>query len=187
MIAIALANEPDLLIADEPTTALDVTIQAQILALLKDLQSRMNMALLLITHDLAMVRRIADRVCVMNQGAIVEEAGTEALFNAPSHAYTRALLRAQPKGKPLQADADAAPLMQGVNLSVHYNISRGFLAKKQLLKAVDDISVTIRRGHTVGVVGESGSGKTTLGMALLRLIQSQGRIVFDGSDIHGRR
>lgn len=185
MIAMALANEPDLLIADEPTTALDVTIQAQILKLLKDLQSRMNMALLLITHDLSMVRKIADRVCVMAHGVIVEEATTETLFKAPVHAYTKALLLAHPKGNPVPASTDARPLMKGENVSVHYRISHGFLAKKRVLKAVDDISITIRTGHTVGVVGESGSGKTTLGMALLRLIKSQGRIVFDGNDIQG--
>jgi microcin C transport system ATP-binding protein len=183
MIAMALANEPDLLIADEPTTALDVTIQAQILKLLKDLQNRMNMALLLITHDLSMVRRIADRVCVMDQGTIVEEASTHRLFDAPAHACTKALLSAQPKGNPVPASADSRPLLTGDNISVHYNISHGFLARKRVLRAVDDISITIRTGHTVGVVGESGSGKTTLGMALLRLIRSQGRIVFDGNDI----
>ena len=185
MIAMALANEPDLLIADEPTTALDVTIQAQILNLLKDLQTRLNMALLLITHDLGIVRKVADRVCVMQDGAIVEAARTQTLFAAPTHAYTRALLTAQPKGNPVPAAADAAPLLQAEGVSVHFPIGQGFLARKRVLKAVDDVSITVRKGHTIGVVGESGSGKTTLGMALLRLVQSQGRIVFDGDEIHG--
>lgn len=185
MIAMALANEPDLLIADEPTTALDVIIQAQILTLLKDLQSRMNMALLLITHDLVMVRRIADRVCVMNQGCIVETAITKTLFSAPTHVYTRTLLNAQPKGNPVRVKGDSKPLMQADKVSVYFQLGSGFLARKRVLKAVDEVSMTIQTGQTVGVVGESGSGKTTLGMALLRLIRSKGKIVFDGVDIQG--
>ncbi len=185
MIAMALANEPDLLIADEPTTALDVIIQAQILTLLKDLQSRMNMALLLITHDLVMVRRIADRVCVMNQGCIVETAITKTLFSAPTHVYTRTLLNAQPKGNPVRIKGDSKPLMQADKVSVYFQLGSGFLARKRVLKAVDEVSMTIQTGQTVGVVGESGSGKTTLGMALLRLIRSKGKIVFDGVDIQG--
>lgn len=185
MIAMALANEPDLLIADEPTTALDVIIQAQILTLLKDLQSRMNMALLLITHDLVMVRRIADRVCVMNQGCIVETAITKTLFSAPTHVYTRTLLNAQPKGNPVRVKGDSKPLMQADKVSVYFQLGSGFLARKRVLKAVDEVSITIQTGQTVGVVGESGSGKTTLGMALLRLIRSKGKIVFDGVDIQG--
>ncbi len=185
MIAMALANEPDLLIADEPTTALDVTIQAQILNLLKDLQSRMNMALLLITHDLGIVRRIADRVCVMNQGAIVETADTDTLFRTPNHDYTKALLNAQPKGKSLTVGSDLPPVMKAENICVHYDLASGFLAPKRVLKAVDEVSVSVRPGQTVGVVGESGSGKTTLGMALLRLTRSRGSILFDGEEIQG--
>lgn len=185
MIAMALANEPDLLIADEPTTALDVTVQAQILTLLKDLQARLNMALLLITHDLGIVRKIADRVCVMHDGLIVEEAPTKTLFTAPAHTYTRTLLTAQPKGNPMPAPPDAAPLLQAEGISVHFPIGQGFLKAKRVLKAVDAVSFTVRKGHTIGVVGESGSGKTTLGMALLRLIRSKGRVVFDGEEIHG--
>jgi microcin C transport system ATP-binding protein len=185
MIAMALANEPDLLIADEPTTALDVTVQAQILTLLKDLQTRLNMALLLITHDLGIVRKIADRVCVMHDGLIVEEAPTKTLFTAPAHAYTRTLLTAQPKGNPTAAPPDTAPLLQAEGISVHFPIGQGFLKAGRVLKAVDAVSFIVRKGHTIGVVGESGSGKTTLGMALLRLVRSKGRIVFDGEEIHG--
>jgi len=185
MIAMALANEPDLLIADEPTTALDVTIQAQILALLQDLQTRLNMALMLITHDLSIVRKISDRVCVMQDGDLVEHAATDALFKAPEHPYTQALLNAQPKGNPVAADDAAEILLETQNVSVHYNIGGGFLAKKRVLKAVDGVSIELRKGHTIGVVGESGSGKTTLGMAVLRLTRSSGRIVFSGNEIHG--
>lgn len=185
MIAMALANEPDLLIADEPTTALDVTIQAQILTLLKDLQARLNMALLLITHDLSIVRKTADRVCVMQHGVFVEQAPTRVLFDRPGHDYTQALLNAQPKGKPVKPDIDAPPLLQAHRVSVQYPIGSGFLAKKRVLNAVDDVSIVVNKGQTIGVVGESGSGKTTLGMAVLRLIRSQGRIVFDGKEIQG--
>ena len=183
MIAMALANEPDLLLADEPTTALDVTIQAHILALLKDLQERLNMALLLITHDLTTVRRIADRVCVMNQVEIVEHASTQALFSAPQHAYTRSLLAAQPSVEPVVASPDAETLLQADNIHVYFPLGNGWLRKRRVLKAVDDISLTIDRGQTVGVVGESGSGKTTLGMALMRLINSQGVINLDGTNL----
>ena len=185
MIAMALANEPELLIADEPTTALDVTIQAQILRLLKDLQKRLNMALLLITHDLGIVRSIADRVCVMTHGSIVETAATQRLFADPQHEYTKLLLNAQPSGKPARVDVEHDPLMVGKNVSVRYSLGGGFLAKKRELRAVDDLSITICAGQTVGVVGESGSGKTTLGMALLRLIRSQGEIVFAGENLQG--
>ena len=183
MIAMALANEPDLLIADEPTTALDVTIQAQILVLLKELQSRLDMALLLITHDLGIVRTVADRVCVMHDGAIVEEACTDTLFKTPVHAYTKALLTAQPKGNPAPAPVDAKPLLEVKHLSVHFPIGAGFLSKRRVLKAVDDVSISVRTGHTTGVVGESGSGKTTLGMAILRLLKSRGTISFAGQDL----
>ncbi|CAO3401574.1 ABC transporter ATP-binding protein [Azospirillum palustre] len=186
MIAMALANEPDLLIADEPTTALDVTIQAQILALLKDLQSRFGMALLLITHDLGVVRKMADRVCVMNQGEIVEQAKVDDLFIRPRHAYTKKLLSAEPRGNPLSPPEDAAEVMAADRLKVHFPIKKGLLRRTVgHIKAVDGVDVAVRRGHTVGVVGESGSGKTTLGLALLRLHASQGAIRFDGTDIQG--
>ncbi|HEY0836799.1 MAG TPA: ABC transporter ATP-binding protein [Azospirillum sp.] len=186
MIAMALANEPDLLIADEPTTALDVTIQAQILQLLKDLQARFGMALLLITHDLGIVRKMADRVCVMNQGEIVEQAAVEELFVHPRHPYTRKLLAAEPKGDPLTPPADAPEVMAADDLKVWFPIKKGLLRRTvDHVRAVDGVSLAVRAGHTVGVVGESGSGKTTLGLALLRLHASQGAIRFDGTDIQG--
>nr|WP_295834700.1 ABC transporter ATP-binding protein [uncultured Azospirillum sp.] len=186
MIAMALANEPDLLIADEPTTALDVTIQAQILALLKDLQSRFGMALLLITHDLGVVRKMADRVCVMNQGEIVEQAKVDDLFIRPRHPYTQKLLSAEPRGNPLNPPDDAAEVMAADRLKVYFPIKKGLLRRTVgHIKAVDGVDVAVRRGHTVGVVGESGSGKTTLGLALLRLHASEGAIRFDGTDIQG--
>jgi len=186
MIATALANEPDLLIADEPTTALDVTIQAQILELLKDLQKRFGMAMLLITHDLAIVRKMADRVCVMTAGEIVEQGPTRPLFEAPTHPYTRKLLAAQPKGKPLQARPDAPEIMRAEDVRVWFPIKAGVLRRTVgHVKAVDGISTSIRAGHTVGVVGESGSGKTTLGLALLRLERSEGGVFFAGRPIQG--
>ncbi|NYZ14793.1 ABC transporter ATP-binding protein [Azospirillum sp. RWY-5-1] len=186
MIAMALANEPDLLIADEPTTALDVTIQAQILELLKDLQARFGMALLLITHDLGVVRKMADSVCVMNQGEIVERASTADLFASPRHPYTRKLLAAEPRGNPLTPPEDAAEVMAADALKVHFPIRKGLLRRVvDHVRAVDGVSLSVREGHTVGVVGESGSGKTTLGLALLRLHASQGAIRFDGKDIQG--
>ncbi len=186
MIAMAIANEPDLLIADEPTTALDVTIQAQILALLKDLQRRLGMALLLITHDLTIVRRIADRVAVMREGCIVEQGPTARVLQRPRHPYTRALLAAEPKGPPLEPDPQAPVLLEAHGLRVHYPIQKGLLRRTVgRVKAVDGVDLVVRRGQTLGVVGESGSGKTTLGLALLRLISSEGRIVFDGRDIQG--
>jgi microcin C transport system ATP-binding protein len=184
MIAMALANEPRLLIADEPTTALDVTVQAQILKLLKSLSREMGMAMLLITHDLGIVRKMADRVCVMNKGLIVEEGETAGLFDNPQHEYTRHLLGSEPKGKPLTARADAVEIMSTDNLKVWFPIKKGVLKRTvDHVKAVDGISLTVRRGHTVGVVGESGSGKTTLGLGLLRLIDSDGPIVFMGQHI----
>jgi microcin C transport system ATP-binding protein len=184
MIAMALANEPDLLIADEPTTALDVTIQAQILTLLKELQAKFGMALLLITHDLTIVRKMADRVCIMTQGEIVETGPTAEVFDHPRHVYTRRLLAAQPKGAALTAPADAPVIMHGENVKVWFPIKAGFLRRTvDYVKAVDGVSVTVREGHTVGVVGESGSGKTTLGLALLRLERSDGRIVFRSREI----
>ncbi|HEX3971226.1 MAG TPA: ABC transporter ATP-binding protein [Stellaceae bacterium] len=184
MIAMALANEPDILIADEPTTALDVTIQAQILKLLKDLQARFGMALLLITHDLTIVRKMADRVIVMTEGQIVERGKTADIFSTPQHPYTKKLLAAEPKGAPQPADASRKPLMEARNLRVWFPIKTGLLHRTTgYVKAVDGIDMVLRQGETLGVVGESGSGKTTLGLALLRLIDSQGEIIFDGKRI----
>ena len=186
MIAMALANRPDLFIADEPTTALDVTVQAQILRLLKDLQAKRGMAMLFITHDLGIVRKIADDVCVMQRGKIVEAGPTEEVFRAPQHPYTQALLAAEPKGKPPVADPSAAPVLTGDNIRVWFPIKRGFFRRTVgHVKAVDGISLTVREGQTVGVVGESGSGKTTLGLALLRLIRSEGPIAYLGQRIDG--
>jgi microcin C transport system ATP-binding protein len=186
MIAMALANEPDLLIADEPTTALDVTIQAQILKLLKELQAEFGMALLLITHDLGIVRKMADTVCVMTEGEIVEQAPTEDIFERPQHAYTRKLLAAQPKGDPIKAEPDAPVVMAGADIKVHFPIKKGLLKRTvDYVRAVDGISLEVREGHTLGIVGESGSGKTTLGLALLRLISSVGEIRFKGAVIQG--
>ncbi len=184
MIAMALANEPDLLIADEPTTALDVTIQAQILKLLKELQERFGMAVLFITHDLGIVRKMAARVCVMTGGEIVEQGPVEQIFEAPNHPYTQRLLAAEPKGKPVQAAPDAPVIMAGGDIKVWFPVKQGLLRRVvDHVKAVDGVSITVREGHTVGVVGESGSGKTTLGLALLRLLKSQGRIDFNGRRI----
>jgi microcin C transport system ATP-binding protein len=188
MIAMALANEPDLLIADEPTTALDVTIQAQILALLADLKADHGMAMLFITHDLATVRKIADRVCVMTEGEIVEQGPTEDIFTDPQHTYTKHLLAAEPKGDPPKTDHSAPVILEGDNLKVWFPIKRGLLRKTVgYIKAVDGIDVEVREGQTLGVVGESGSGKTTLGLALLRLLSSQGRIAFLGREIQGTK
>jgi microcin C transport system ATP-binding protein len=186
MIAMALANEPDLLIADEPTTALDVTIQAQVLELLKDLQQRLGMAMLLITHDLAVVRKMADRVCVMTQGEIVERGTVADVFERPAHAYTRKLLAAVPKGTPLPAEGAAEPLATTEDLKVWYPVKRWFGSPREFVKAVDGLSLEVKRGRTLGVVGESGSGKTTLGLALLRIIRSEGAIAFGGERIDQR-
>ena len=186
MIAMALANEPDLLIADEPTTALDVTIQAQILSLLAELQRDLGMAVLLITHDLTIVRHIADRVCVMTSGKIVENGAVDDVLSRPIHSYTKKLLASEPKGTPPNSDASRTIVSKAENLKVWFPIRRGVLRRTVgHVKAVDDISIHIREGETLGVVGESGSGKTTLGMALLRLIPSVGTIRFDGQDIQG--
>ena len=188
MIAMALANEPELLIADEPTTALDVTIQAQILELLKDLQARFGMAILLITHDLGIVRNMANRVYVMTEGQIVEHNTCADLFATPQHPYTRKLLAAEPRGEPSATDTKAPIVIQSVNLKVHFPIKRGLLRRTVgHVKAVDGLSLQVRAGQTVGVVGESGSGKTTLGQALLRLVASEGKIEFLGRDIQGWR
>ena len=188
MIAMALANEPELLIADEPTTALDVTIQAQILELLKDLQARFGMAILLITHDLGIVRNMANRVYVMTEGQIVEHNTCANLFATPQHPYTRKMMAAEPRGKPSTIDTKAPIVIQSVNLNVHFPIKRGLLRRTVgHVKAVDGLSLQVRAGQTVGVVGESGSGKTTLGQALLRLVASEGKIEFLGRDIQGWR
>jgi microcin C transport system ATP-binding protein len=188
MIAMALANEPDLLIADEPTTALDVTVQAQILALLKDLQRETGMAMLFITHDLGIVRKIAHETCVMQQGRIVERGETAALFAAPQHSYTQALLAAEPKGRAGKIAADAPVVAQATDLRIWFPVRRGILRSiVGHIKAVDGVSLSVRAGETVGVVGESGSGKTTLGQALLRLISSQGPITMLGQRVDGRR
>jgi microcin C transport system ATP-binding protein len=186
MIAMALANDPDLLIADEPTTALDVTIQAQILQLMKDLQRQMGMAILFITHDLTIVRRMADRVCVMQSGQIVESGTVGSVFGDPKHPYTRHLLAAEPKGRPAKPLDGAPVVISASDLKVYFPIKAGVLRHTvDHVKAVDGVTIAVREGQTVGVVGESGSGKTTLGLALLRLISSQGEIRFRDQPIHG--
>jgi len=188
MIAMALANEPDLLIADEPTTALDVTVQAQIIALLRDLQARLGMSLLFITHDLGIVRKIAQRVCVMKNGCIVEQGPVERVFNAPEHPYTRALLAAEPKPDPAPPQPDAPIVLQTDALKVWFPITHGLLRKVVgHVKACDGLTIELREGETLGVVGESGSGKSTLGRAILRLISSEGPIAFMGHDLQGLR
>ncbi|MGQ2917272.1 MULTISPECIES: ABC transporter ATP-binding protein [Rhizobium] len=184
MIAMALANRPKLLIADEPTTALDVTVQAQILELLSDLKTRHGMSMLFITHDLGIVRKFADRVCVMTKGKIVETGTVEQVFTDPQHAYTRHLLAAEPKGEPPLSDTSKPVVMQGDDIKVWFPIKAGLMRRVvDHVKAVDGIDITLRAGQTVGVVGESGSGKTTLGLALSRLIASEGRISFIGQSI----
>ncbi len=186
MIAMALANNPDLLIADEPTTALDVTVQAQILELLKNLQQEFGMALLLITHDLGIVKHMADDVCVMQKGKVVEQAPVKKLFAAPQHEYTKMLLAAEPRGEPPKPDPQAETLVSTDNLKVWFPIKRGFFRRTVgHIKAVNGVSCEIKAGQTLGIVGESGSGKTTLGMALLRLISSEGPISFRGQAIDG--
>ncbi len=187
MIAMAIANDPDLLIADEPTTALDVTVQAQILELLGDLQRRTGMAILFITHDLTIVRRIADRVAVMTAGHIVETGPTETVFTSPQHDYTRKLIAASPAGTPEPVAPDAPTVVSATGLKVWFPIKRGLLRRTVgHIRAVDGVDLAIRRGETLGVVGESGSGKSSLGYALLRLIPSQGRIVLLGQEVSGR-
>jgi microcin C transport system ATP-binding protein len=186
MIAMALANEPDLLIADEPTTALDVTVQAQIIALLKDIQKRLNMSLLFITHDLGIVRKIAQRVCVMKDGKIVEAGPVEQVFNNPQHPYTQALLAAEPKPDPAPPQPSAPIVLDTEQLKVWFPILRGLMRKTVgHVKACDGLTITLRQGETLGVVGESGSGKSTLGRAILRLISSEGSIAYMGNKLQG--
>jgi microcin C transport system ATP-binding protein len=188
MIAMALANKPDVLIADEPTTALDVTVQAQILKLLKELQAEFGMALLLITHDLGIVKAMADKICVMQKGKIVEQGDMKTIFVKPEHAYTKMLMAAEPRGEPPKANPSAAPLLSVDDLKVWFPVRRGFMRRiKGYIKAVDGMSFNLRPGETLGIVGESGSGKTTTGLAILRLIASQGAISFQGRRIDGFR
>lgn len=184
MIAMALANRPELLIADEPTTALDVTVQAQILELLADLKQQHGMSMLFITHDLGIVRRIADRVCVMTNGEIVETGPVKEIFDNPQHEYTKHLLAAEPKGTPPKSYPSAPIVLEGKDVKVWFPIKTGFLRKAtDHVKAVDGIDLVLRAGQTLGVVGESGSGKTTLGLALSRMISSKGKIAYIGKDI----
>ncbi|MGO9982603.1 MAG: ABC transporter ATP-binding protein [Rhodomicrobium sp.] len=186
MIAMALANEPDLLIADEPTTALDVTIQAQILDLLLDLQRELHMALLLITHDLGIVRKMANRTCVMKDGEVVERGPAEEVFTQPKHPYTKRLLEAQPKGEPPRVDDKAPVILQADGLKVWFPVKQGLLRRTvSHIKAVDGVSFKLRSSQTLGIVGESGSGKTTLGLALMRLVSSEGPIAYVGKRLDG--
>ncbi|MGO7211926.1 ABC transporter ATP-binding protein [Rhizobium ruizarguesonis] len=186
MIAMALANRPELLIADEPTTALDVTVQAQILELLRQLKAVHGMSMLFITHDLGIVRKFADRVCVMTKGKIVETGAVEDVFANPKHDYTRHLLASEPRGEPPLADPSKPMVMEGSDIRVWFPIKAGLMRRVvDHVKAVDGIDLSLRAGQTLGVVGESGSGKTTLGLALTRLISSEGRIAFVGKDIAG--
>ena len=185
MIAMALVNEPKLLIADEPTTALDVTVQAQILRLLERLKREMDMSMLFISHDLGIIRTLARRVYVMTEGRIVEEGTSEQIFSKPKHHYTRHLISSEPSGKPPEPEPGAKPLVEVNDLKVWFPVRRGVLRRTVgYIKAVDGVSFSIRRGETLGLVGESGSGKTTLGLAMLRLLASEGRIYFDGDDIN---
>ena len=188
MIAMSLANDPDLLIADEPTTALDVTVQAQILALLKSLQISRQMSVLLITHDLTIVRKFANKVYVMTNGRIVENGPTSLIFKKPQHSYTQHLLESEPKGKKSTTSQNSAIVLKSENLKIWFPVKRGVLRRLTgYVKAVDGVSVQIREGHTLGVVGESGSGKTTLALGLLRLEKSQGPIVFLGEPLQGKK
>ena len=184
MIAMALANEPNLLIADEPTTALDVTIQAQILELLGEIQKRLGLSILLITHDLTVVSNVAHRVCVMQHGELVEQGETQALFANPQHAYTRHLIESEPKRRPDQVEETGELVLDARNVRVWFPIKKGLLRRTvDHVKAVDDVSLKLYEGHTLGVVGESGSGKSTLAFALLKLVPAKGDIVFLGNDV----
>ncbi|MBI1301140.1 MAG: dipeptide ABC transporter ATP-binding protein, partial [Alphaproteobacteria bacterium] len=184
MIAMALANNPELLIADEPTTALDVTIQAQILELLEELQKELQMALLLITHDLSVVEKMADHVCVMRHGELVEKNTAKNIFSKPRHDYTKMLINTIPRGTVEPINDNSRPILQGEHIKVYFPRDKSFFGKpKSFVKAVDDIQINIRKGETLGVVGESGSGKSTLGLAVIKLLGSQGKITFDGQDI----
>ena len=186
MIAMALANDPELLIADEPTTALDVTVQAEILELLEDLQARLKMAMLMITHDLSVVEKFADHVCIMKNGEIVEQGNAKTIFKTPKHDYSKKLLGSLPKGTAKPPKDGSKQIIQGTNIKVYFPAKKTFLGKvSHWIKAVDGIDLEIKQGHTVGVVGESGSGKSTLGYALLRLVNSQGKILFEDKDISG--
>ncbi|MEO9527740.1 MAG: ABC transporter ATP-binding protein [Roseibium sp.] len=185
MIAMALSNDPDVLIADEPTTALDVTTQAQILDLLAELQTRLGMAVIFITHDLGIVRRIADRVYVMKSGEVVESGETGQIFNQPEHPYTKMLLDAEPTGHKLPVADSARVVLEAQKVSVEFELDSGFFTSKHVLRAVDDISFSLRKGQTLGIVGESGSGKSTLGRAVLNLLPAGGRVVFHGRQISG--
>lgn len=186
MIAMALINEPELLIADEPTTALDVSVQAQILDLLKDLQQELGMAMLFITHDLSIVRKIADRVAVMKDGELVEEGECASLFTAPKHPYTKKLIDSDPKGLPVPVADNAGSLLNVEQLKVWFPITGG-LFKRTIshVKAVTDMQFDLKQGHSIGLVGESGSGKSTTGMAILKLVESEGSIQYDGNQIQG--
>ena len=184
MIAMALANNPELLIADEPTTALDVTIQAQILELLNDLKTRLNMAMIIITHDLTIVDKMADTVCVMKHGEIVERGAAKTLFAKPKHAYTKMLLNARPTSKPPIPKKLGDTILSAHSIKIHFPKTTNFFGKAtSFVKAVDDISLDLKSGETLGIVGESGSGKTTLGLGILKLLKAQGRITFEGRDI----
>ncbi len=185
MIAMAIANNPDLLIADEPTTAVDVTIQIKILKLLKELQNSLNIAILFITHDLTLVRRLADRVLVMYKGEIVEQGSVAEVFSSPKHEYTKKLLSSEPKGSPLPVPANAKTILECNNLKVHFPIKSGIFRRiSGYVKAVDEVSLSLSESSTLGIVGESGSGKTTLAFAMLRLIKSEGKIIFLGKETH---
>jgi microcin C transport system ATP-binding protein len=186
MIAMALANHPSILIADEPTTALDVTIQAEILSLLKDLQLKLGMGLLLISHDLNIVRKIASRCCIMKAGEIVEQGNVDRVLTNPDHEYTKLLIQSEPKGKPYTVPVEGEPVVQVKNVNVYFPMGQGFLGRpKNYLHAVDDASFDLRKGETLGIVGESGSGKTTLALAVLRILKSEGSIVLLGKQIDG--